>query len=138
MVINSKVLFQDENFMIYARRNRVFRVNDFGKEDFLFEFPVIWYQRIFLWSRLLTRILRLGVYRATIFEDHYFFCFHKKMYSFNIKLWILTEEFIFEKGHGPLTFCDGRGIHGFDEALYFGEYFSDDNLDLIRILKRNR
>ena len=132
----SRPLFSDGDSMIVARRNKIFSVHG-GAEEHILTLPVGFLANIFLWSRLISRVFRLGVYRATSFGDTYFFCINRKLYSFNKKTNHLKEEFGFAKGHGPLSFCDGKGLHQFDDTLYFGEYFSDDKLDRIRILKRS-
>jgi len=136
MSIFYKALFNDGDSMIYARKNRILRFLDCGKVEVIFSIPVSWITSLLMCSRLLTRIFRLGVYRAALHGHVYVVCIGKKLYSYDKITKKLDVELVFEKGHGPLSFCHVRGLKGFEGTLYFGEYFSDDKLDRIRILKR--
>jgi len=132
-----KPLFYDRSVLICARRNKIFKLHDDGTEEFLFSIPTTNINLLFLHSRLLSRLLRLGVYSSVIHNNTYFFCFSKKLYSYNPKQKILSVEFYFEKGHGPLSFCSEIKLKGFSRTVYFGEYFSNKDLNAVRILKRN-
>lgn len=129
-------LFRDGHKMIFAIRNKIVSIDESGNKENIISLPVSWFKNILLRSRLVNRILRLDVFRATQHGEYYFFCFQGRLFSYNKSSKILKKELLFEKGNGPLIFCNLMGVSGFDDGLYFGEYFSDIELDRIRILKR--
>jgi hypothetical protein len=136
MSIFYKALFNDGDSMIYARKNRILRFLDCGTVEVIFSIPVSWITSLLMCSRLLTRIFRLGVYRAALHGHVYVVCCGGKLYSYDKITKKLEIELVFEKGRGPLSFCDASNVVGFGDTLYFGDYFSDANLDRIRIRKR--
>jgi hypothetical protein len=136
MSIFYKALFNDGGSTIYAKKNQILRVLDCGTIEVIFSVPVGWITSLLMCSRLFTRIFRLGVYRAALHGHVYLVCIGRKLYSYDKINRKIATELVFEKGHGPLSFCHVRGLEGFENTLYFGEYFSDDKLDRIRIFKR--
>jgi len=130
-----KPLFYDGDTLIYSKGNRVVYFSEDGDEKLIFKMPVSWLKYFFYLSRLLTRIFRLEVYSAAIHTNTYFISYLGKLYSYNKNTKALRVDFTFKKGQGPLSFCNTVGIKGFYDTIYFGEYFSDRNLDRIGIMK---
>jgi hypothetical protein len=50
----------------------------------------------------------------------------------------LTCEINYKKGHGPISFCCIDGSNGFDDTVYFGDYFGNPNFDPVSIYKRDQ
>ena len=124
MSIFYKALFNDGNSMIYAQKNRILRFLDCGAVEVVFTIPVSWVTSLLMCSRLLTRIFRLGVYRAALHGHVYVVCCGGKLYSYDKITKKLEIELVFEKGRGPLSFCDASNVAGFGDTLYFGEYLA--------------
>ena len=131
-----KPLFYDQGSLICSKRNKVFAVADDGTESLICELPVNWLESLLLCSRLLSRLLRLEVYSSAIHCNMYFFSFRKKLYSYLKDSNKLTCEINYAKGHGPLSFCCIDGLNGFDDTVYFGDYFGNSNCDPVSIYKR--
>lgn len=132
----AKSLFSDNGFTIFSKRNKIFKIDEFFNKELIVSLPVGWIFKMLSHSRLLSRIFRLDVYCAAHYADHYFFCFQKKIFSYCKNTQSLQVEHNFQKGNGPIRFTIIENISGFDDGIYFGEYFSDAVLDPIRILKR--
>ena len=128
-----KPLFYDKNDLICSKNNKVFKVNSNGSKKHLFTIPVGKLTKALFLFRFFIRIFRLDIYSSYMYENKYFVCFLGKLYSFDIQTEKLRVEMSFIKGHGPLSFTSTHDIEGFDNSLYFGDYFSDTNFDRIQI-----
>ncbi|WP_215407947.1 hypothetical protein [Vibrio gigantis] len=95
------------------------------------------FSRIFSYSNLLVRLLRMEIYSSVIYDGKLFFSFDRFLYSYDFESSSLNFEFEFNKGsRGPLSFSIIQGVSGFDDGLYFGEYFSNRSKISVCIYKR--
>jgi hypothetical protein len=136
MLCTVKPLFYDGFRLVVSRKNRIFILLEDGSEEFLAAIPVSFYSKILMSLRLLTRLFRLEVYSSAIHGETYYFCFKEKLYSYNKITKKLVVEMFFERGHGPLSFCCIEGLKGFDDTVYFGDYFGNHDCIPTSIYKR--
>lgn len=133
-----KPLFYDGSGLVVSKKNRIFLLLEDGSEEFLAALPVSFYSKLLMSLRLLARVFRLEVYSSAIHGDTYYFCFEAKLYSYNKSTKKLVFEMIFERGHGPLKFCCIDGLKGFDDTVYFGDYFGNHDCKATSIYKRHQ
>lgn len=136
MLVSAKPLFYDESRLILSKGNKIFYQLEDGSITLLVTLPVSTLKRILMSIRLLARIFRLDVYSSAIHKDNYYFCFDKKLFSFNKSSKKLTVEMSFDLGHGPLSFCCIGGLEGIDDNIYFGDYIGNPNRNPVSIYRR--
>jgi hypothetical protein len=138
IIFRSKPLFLDESgCLVLGKRNSLFRRTDGGALQFLVRVPESPRKRLMALSGWITRMARLGFRTGACFRGIYFFTYNAKIYSFDPKQGQLCHEFSFTSGRGPLSFTLIEGIPGFEDGIYFGEYFGNRKRDPVNIYKRD-
>lgn len=98
---------------------------------------VSFWKKIFMKSKLLVRLLRLGIrYGIKINEDTILVVFNKKMLEVNLKTQENRKVFDIIRGNGPLAISEVNDIAGFENGLIFGEYFTNFERDVVHIYQR--
>ena len=98
--------------------------------------PSSLWRRIVSQSALCYRALRSGV-RSALCHDEYLFLTHgRRLYRVDPKTDSCICEFTFRRGKGPLSLTEIKGLSGFEDGLYFGEYFDNASKDSVRIYQR--
>ena len=90
--------------------------------------------------KLLERALRLGVQCGVKWRDTLVLAAEGRIISIRSKGTKLTEpklEAILDRGRSPLNFCVVNNIEGFEEGVYYGEYFSNPSLGPVAIKYRD-
>lgn len=86
--------------------------------------------------KIFNRMLRLGFVGAQVWKGELFAILNKRIYRVSTEVGSFQEEFYFNRGKGPLNLTAISGLLGFDDGLYFGEYFSNPKKDPIHIFCR--
>jgi hypothetical protein len=91
-------------------------------------------------SQLLTRVLRLGVQCGVVWRDMVILAVEGRLISArktgNQLVDPKTEAFI-KKGHSPLNLTVINNIDGFNDGVYYGEYFSNPSYGPVAIMHRD-
>lgn len=89
------------------------------------------------WSRLVSRLLRLGV-RAAIAIDNEIVVMSigNRLYELNLKTGDLSKGYTCESGVRPLTFTSIYSLVGFEDGVYFGGYIRNPDMNSVRIYHR--
>ncbi len=131
--------FLDKENIIVARFNKIYKYNlETKRETFITKLPLSFFRQIFSRFRLTNRLLRLGVrYAIPINEEIVLLVFDYKFFELNLNSKELTETFTIPQGNKPLNISNVNSINGFDDGLYFGEYFENLARDIVNIFRRN-
>lgn len=132
-----KPLFFDGQDLIFSCGNKIFSQCQNGKIAVICELPLAFYQKLIIKNRWLARLFRLEVYSAAKYSGRYFFCFNRVLFSYDQRKEVVEVEKRFDKGYGPLAFSIVSNISGFDDGIYFGEYFGNQSLDSVAVLRRS-
>lgn len=133
---NVKPLFYNERKqLIVAKGNKIF---SYEKDIFtlILVLPAKLSMRILSKSKLLSRLLRYGVMTGIEYSGAYYFTFGNCIYKYDIKTKVLTTDFTFRKGRGPLNFTIVKGIEHFEDGIYFGEYIGNSAKKSVKVYRR--
>lgn len=123
------LLFLSENQFLLYKQNRIYLYNlDSGEFEYLtsFEFSIKYF--LFGSVPLFSRLLRLNSCNAVLLDDnHVLLVFNKSFYELDLQKKSLSIGMPVPKGSRPLNMVRVEGVEGFDDGLYYGEYF--DNVD---------
>lgn len=92
-------------------------------------------------SQLLTRVLRLGVQCGVVWRDTVVLAAGGRLISVQKTGDALTEaklEADLRRGRSPLNFTVFNSITGFDDGVYYGEYFSNPARGPVGIMRRDQ
>jgi hypothetical protein len=134
---NAKPLFIDDTGkLVVGKGNSLFRHTDEDKLNLLVRIPESAKKRLMSFSGLISRLARLGFGAGVCYKGVYFFSYNSKIFSFCLKQQLLTHEFSFSIGRGPLTFTAIEDIQGFRDGIYFGEYFGNRGRSPVSVYAR--
>ena len=121
------LLFVSENQLLLYKQNRIYLYNlDSEKFEYLvsFEFSVKYF--LFDSIPLFSRLLRLNSCNAVLLDDnHVLLVFNKSFYELDLQKKSLSIGMPVSKGSRPLNMVRVEGVEGFDDGLYYGEYFDN-------------
>lgn len=87
--------------------------------------------------RLAARLLRLGVRTAmAIDEENILLCVGNRLFEFNLSSCKLSSGFDCGYRVRPLIFSEIKGIDGFEDGIYFGEYVINMDKKPVKVLRR--
>ncbi|WP_449100798.1 hypothetical protein [Pseudomonas veronii] len=134
---NLKPLFLDgSGRLVLGKANTLFRRAEDGSLERLVTLPESCKKRLLATSRWASRLARLGFGAGAFFQGLYFFSYGAKLYSYSPERELLRCELSFRVGRGPLSFTVVEGIQGFDDGIYFGEYFGNRQREPVHVYKR--
>lgn len=135
---NKKPIVFFDNRLLFSQHNRLF-LYDISRENFYQQYmlPKEKYSKLLGKIKLFNRLFRLGVNSGIYGYNKVFICYSKKIFCLDISNNIITEEFSVERGKGPLHFSIIEKIEGFEDGLYFGEYFGNPQKESVRIFRRS-
>ena len=129
------VCFSGDNLILYRKgKFYVFNGSDTIAEHILFTTSKY---RIIEKSKLLYRLLRLGIRTAVSLDDDIIiFCVGKTIYEYDFVNRHLSEGFHTEEQARPLYFSKIEGINGFDDVVVFGGYLGNRDKKPVNIYRR--
>lgn len=134
-----KPLFRDSmGRLVMGKGNALYRRTDEGVIEFLVTLPESVKNRLFAKSKWVFRLARLGFGTGACFKGLYFFSYGSNLYSYCPEKLELRCELSFRVGRGPLSFTVIEGIQGFEDGIYFGEYFGNRQREPVHVYKRGQ
>lgn len=122
--------------LVLGKANRLYRRTENGVLEQLVSVPESGKRRLLAASRWTFRLARLGFGTGAFFQGLYFFSYGAKLYSYCPEQGQLRCEFSFRVGRGPLSFSVIEGVPGFEDGIYFGEYFGNRQREPVHVYKR--
>lgn len=139
IVPKSKPLFLDEmGRLILGRGSSIYRRGSDGALELLVTLPDSIKNRLLARSTWACRLARLGFGVGAHFKGMYFFSYGSHLYSFCPERRELRREFSFRVGRGPLHITVVEGIQGFQDGIYFGEYFGNRKREPVHVYSRTK
>ena len=129
---NLKPLFFFEESLFFANQNKILFLFE-GKINFFCELPNNFFFLLLNKFKYASRFFRSNVWSSKVFKDNAYICYGGDLYAINLHSKEISKEISFKKGRGPLSFCEIKDIKGFEDGIYFGEYFMNPNLEEIKI-----
>lgn len=134
-----KPLFRDSvGRLVLGKGNALYRRTDEGVIEFLVALPESTRNRLLAKSRWAFRLARLGFGTGAYFKGLYFFSYGPNLYSYCPEQSELRHELSFRAGRGPLSFTVIEGVEGFEDGIYFGEYFGNRQREPVHVYKREQ
>lgn len=130
------LFFDGAGKLVLGKANALYRRTAEGDLEFLLALPESRKKRVLAKSRLAFRLARLGFGAGAYFNGLYFFSYGACIYSYCPEHGVLNCEFSFRIGRGPLSFTVVEGINGFEDGIYFGEYFGNRSRQSVHVYKR--
>lgn len=133
-------LNSDVGFFTFGGRLYIKRLADFQTLDTV-SLPLPKLPSLLEQSKFLTRLLRLGVGCGVVWEDHVYLASRGYILSVRVehnKLYAPSIETSLRVGRCPLNLTVIEGIEGFEDGVYYGEYFSNHACKPVGIVRRNR
>ena len=94
-------------------------------------------ERLLGWSRLFSRLLRFGVRSSLPIDDqNIILSVGNILYELNIETTYLSKGWCCKEGARPLALTEVRGINGFQDGFYFGEYLQNNKKNPVSIYRR--
>lgn len=131
--------FVNETEILIAKNNRLFIYNiEQNVEEFIVELKSNFFLKNISKIKILFRLLRLGVrYAIPATKKDILLVFNYNFYEFDLQNKQIQKTFTLPRGNRPLNIVEVENIKGFDEGLYFGEYFENMKRLPVNIYKRN-
>lgn len=131
------LFFDGLDRLVLGKANKLYRMGDSGNIELLASLPETLLKRILSRSGFAFRLGRMGFGAGAYFQGFYFFSYGAKIYSYCLEQSVLKHEFSFRVGRGPLSFTVIEGVTGFEDGIYFGEYFGNRGREPVYIYKRD-
>jgi len=109
-----------------------------GSKEFLLKIPFKKKYQRFSFSKKFRRLFRLDINYAyySEFLSILFVCTGGKIYEIDLESKQIISTFDLPRGSRPLNLTEVRGIKGFEQGMYFGEYFGNSEFNPLHIYKR--
>jgi hypothetical protein len=139
VIRGAKPLCFDRGRLLIGRGDRLALLDlDSFAETPVCTLPAGFWRKLLNLSALCYRALRSGVGSAVCYADGYFVNHGRKLYRVDPQTGSWVCEFTFSRGKGPLSITAIDGIAGFEDGLYFGEYFANPSKESAGIYHRDR
>ncbi len=140
MGINDRALIYEKNRIISYKKGALYiRHGEDQKPIKLCKLPNTGIKALLAKITLTERLLRLEprfAYPCT--DDKFYLSYNGKLYMVDQTTGALKELFAYrEKMHNPLNVCLARGLSGFENGLYFGEYWGNTDKQEVSIFVAN-
>ena len=129
------LFYNNSGNLVLSKGNKIFERRSTNLE-LICKLPFSRFANILFKVKLLSRLFRYGVRSAVEYDGAYYFTFNRAIYRFELSCAKLTNDFIFIKGRGPLSFTVIENIKGFQRGLYFGEYIANRHKYPVKIYHR--
>lgn len=130
------LFFDNVGDLVLGGANGLYRLSKDRQLELLAVLPVSVKNKLLACSTWGYRLARLGFGCGAFFKGLYFFTFGAKLYSYDPLSAKLRCEFNFRVGRGPLSLTVIEDMAGFDDGIFFGEYFGNRNRESVNVYKR--
>lgn len=132
----SPICFLPNGTLVCYRRGRILTMRD-SKEELNIPIPISCKERILGRSRLMTRLLRLGIRQAIALDNENILISRGSViHEVSLITGNVTEGWRCGDGIRALAFTDVRGIENFDDGIYFGGYLGNMGKKPVNIYHR--
>lgn len=108
-----------------------------GQVERCFPIPIGIIERFFGWSRLVSRLMRMGVRAAIALNNEIvILSVGNNIYEMSTSDGSLSRGWFCGLGIRPLVFTMVKGINGFDEGVYFGGYLGNKGKEPVGVYHR--
>ena len=124
----------DDDKYIYQKKDRVWIVRQGEVSKYLFNIALPVWKRIVIKFRPIERLLRTEIRAALVYKYKLYFASEGILWTYDFRKSKLNKEIHFRKGmRSPLELTAIEGLVGFGNQICFGEYFSNDKREEVRI-----
>lgn len=138
-IINAKVLAATKTNALCYRKGTLYTL-DYSNWKLmpLCQLPMSSKNRMLSKCRLTERLLRLESRTACVLdEENILISFQGYVYRINLKDGGLVKELEFRpRMNNPLSFVAIKGLKGFEDSVLFGEYFSNNSFEEVKVWQR--
>lgn len=134
-----KVICIKNEKMILCSGNKLYKRNVKGESAYIGSIPIEKKYKIAILNKYTRRMLRIEP-RCGLFisDDEALVSMHGAVYLVNVKTDLIIKEHSFRtKMNNPLSFCEVTDLKGFDDGIYYGEYFGNKDREAVCIYFRN-
>lgn len=138
-VVNAKILAASKTMALCYRKGKLYTL-DYSSWSMqpLCQLPMSSKNRMLSKCRLSERLLRLEPRTACVLDDeNILVSFQGCVYRINLKEKGLVKELEFRpRMNNPLSFVSIIGLNGFEDSVLFGEYFSNNSFEDVKVWQR--
>lgn len=128
--------FLPNGCLVCYKRGEIIIMNS-GEEEVGFPIAISCKERLFGWSKMVTRLLRFGARTSIAIDNsHIVISIGNYLYEVGLLAGTITQGWYCGNGIRPLCLSDVTGIKGFNDGLYFGQYWKNDQLNPVGIYYR--
>lgn len=99
--------------------------------------PISAKERLLGWSKMATRLMRFGVRNAhPVDNENVILSIGNTLYELDLVKGRLSDGWKCREGIRPLILSAVNRIDGFEDGVYFGEYYKNDSLEPVNIYRR--
>lgn len=138
-IIYAKILSATKNLALCYRKSELYTLDYVNWEMRpLCRLPMSSKNRMLSKCRLTERLLRLEPRTACVLDDeNILVSFQGCVYRINLKDGGLVKELEFRpRMNNPLSFVPIKGLNGFEDSVLFGEYFSNNSFEDVKVWQR--
>jgi len=128
--------FMPDNSLIYYHRGKVVLLKE-NKELNVIPVPITKKEWLLGWNLMATRLFRFGARSAiAIDNNHIVINIGNRLHEIDLIARTMTNGWHCGNGIRPLFLSEVTGIKGFNDGIYFGQYWKNDGLNPISIYYR--
>lgn len=138
-IINAKILAATKTMALCYRKGELYTLDYVNWKMLpLCRLPMSSKNRMLSKCRLTERLLRLEPRTACVLDDeNIIFSFQGCVYRINLRNGRLVKEMEFRpRMNNPLSFVAIKGFNGFEDSVLFGEYFSNNSYEEVKVWQR--
>ena len=130
---NRKPLYIEENKLLLNSVNRFFQLDLFAfTEQHLVDLPYGIIRKMASKVSLIRRLLRAEANNASFYDGKWYVTFNGSIYNISKEGGRYRKVHVFER-HRSLKLSVVEGLPGFNDGIYFGEYFHNPDMMPVRI-----
>lgn len=129
--------FMPDDRLVCYHRGRILFVQD-GVIERSFIIPIGTRECCLGWNKMMSRLMRFGI-RASVALDneHVLFSISNVIYELDIPKLKISKGWYCGDGIRPLFLSEVKGINGFKDGIYFGQYMGNRHLNPVSIFYRD-
>ena len=138
-IINAKILAATKKMALCYKKGELYTLDYSNwKMQPLCQLPMSSKNRVLSKCRLSERLLRLEPRTAWVLDDeNILVSFQGCVYHTNLRNGGLVKEMEFRpRMNNPLSFVAIKGLNGFEDSVLFGEYFSNNSFEEVKVWQR--
>lgn len=124
-----------DNIIYLSNKNKLVSYNILTNKIInLYDFKIDFLTKISNYSKLFRRLFRTDIrYGIQLDSNNLLVVRNKKIHRFNLTTLEIESSVVLPLGSRPLNMTTVRSLEGFDDGVYFGEYFENPKKTKVRI-----